>query len=335
MTGFEYVTYRGSKEGKVVEAKALIETLGPDEVILKVTHSGVCGTDLHYTSKDMVLGHEGVGVVQQVGSQVTKFKVGDRAGWGYLHDACLECEQCLKGDEIYCDKRHLYGTHELDQGAFASHAVWKAAFLFHIPDSLSSTDAAPLMCAGATVFTALQKLGVRSTDRVGVIGIGGLGHLAIQFAAKMGCEVVVFSGTESKREEAVELGADEFYATRGLEKLQIGSKLDYLIVTTSQQPDWSLYLPLMVPQGSIVPLSVSRENFNMPYMPLVLHGLRVQGSLTASRGIHEQMLRFAAHHKIKPIVQEYPLTLDGLVEAMDKLDQGQMKYRGVLVSQHP
>ena len=335
MSGFEYTTFRGSKDGKVVEAKALIETLGPDEVILKITHAGLCGTDLHYTSEDMVLGHEGVGVVQQVGSQVTKFKVGDRAGWGYLHDACLECSQCLRGDEIFCEKRHLYGTHELDQGAFASHAVWKAAFLFHVPDEIPSAAAAPLMCAGATVFTALQKLEVRSTDRVGIIGVGGLGHLAIQFASKMGCEVIVFSGTESKREESRELGADEFFATKGLKKLEIGKKLNYLIVTTSQQPDWSLYMPLMEPQGSIVPLSVSSENLSMPYMPLVLQGIRVQGSLTASRGIHEQMLRFSAHHKIRPITQEYPLTLDGLVEAMDKLDKGQMKYRGVLVSQYP
>ena len=133
----------------------------------------------------------------------------------------------------------MYGEADLDQGGFASHAVWKAAFLFHIPESIKSAEAAPLMCAGSTVFNPLHTY-VRSTDRVGVVGIGGLGHLAIQFASKMGCEVVVFSGTDSKKEEAKKLGANEFYATKGASKLEIGRRVNHLIITTSSQPDWNL-----------------------------------------------------------------------------------------------
>lgn len=134
----------------------------------------------------------------------------------------------------------MYGLADTDQGSFASHAVWKASYLFHIPDEISSSDAAPLMCAGATVFNALYLYNVRSTDRVGILGIGGLGHLGIQFAAKMGCEVVVFSSTESKKEEAKSLGSTEFYATKGVSKLEIGKPIKHLLVTTSQLPDWNL-----------------------------------------------------------------------------------------------
>lgn len=134
----------------------------------------------------------------------------------------------------------MYGHADFDQGAFASHAVWREAFLFHVPDKLSSSVAAPLMCAGATVFNALDLYNVRPTDRVGVVGVGGLGHLAIQFAAKMGCDVVVFSSTDSKKDEAKALGAHEFYATKGAKSLDIGRPVDHLVVTTSVNPDWNL-----------------------------------------------------------------------------------------------
>jgi D-arabinose 1-dehydrogenase-like Zn-dependent alcohol dehydrogenase len=126
----------------------------------------------------------------------------------------------------------MYGISELDQGSLATYAVWKADFLFPIPDAITSEHAAPLQCGGATVFNALQLHGVKSTDRVGVIGVGGLGHLAIQFAVAMGCEVVVFSGTNSKREESMKLGAKEFYAAKGVQELKI-KPINHLLVTTS------------------------------------------------------------------------------------------------------
>ena len=130
----------------------------------------------------------------------------------------------------------MYGMADLDQGSFASAAVWKENFLFRIPAEMSDEDAAPMMCGGATVFNALRMYDTQPTDRVGVIGMGGLGHLAIQFAAKMGCEVVVFSGTDSKKQEGLQLGAKEFYATKGAKELKIGKPLDRLLVTTSVKP---------------------------------------------------------------------------------------------------
>ncbi|KIJ66891.1 hypothetical protein HYDPIDRAFT_108838 [Hydnomerulius pinastri MD-312] len=333
MSGLDFTVYKGSKGGKVVKSQTHRDNLKPDEVLLKITHAGLCGTDQHYKTADMVLGHEGIGIVQQVGGNVNTFKVGDRAGWGYLHNSCLNCDQCWSGNEIHCAERAMYGLSDMDQGAFASHAIWKAAFLFHIPDKISSQDAAPLMCAGATVFNALHTHNVRPTDRVGVMGVGGLGHLAIQFASKMGCEVVVFSGTDSKKEEARQLGASEFYATKGLTKLDIGRPISHLIVTTSSLPDWNLFLPIIEQRGTIFPLSVSEGELSIPYMAVVSNGIRIQGSICPSRGVHVKMLRFAAFHGIRPMTQEFPLSVEGIEEAMTKLDKGQLRYRAVLAAQ--
>lgn len=227
----------------------------------------------------------------------------------------------------------MYGSADKDQGSFGHYAVWKADFIFKIPDAIAREFAAPLMCGGATVFNALQSFGAKSTDRVGVIGIGGLGHLAIQFAAKMGCEVIVFSGTESKKKEAMALGASEFYATKGLKELKIGNGVDHLLVTTSAQPDWNLYLSVLNPRAAIYPLSVDSGNLSIPYMPIIAQQLRIQGSLVAARQVHREMLAFAAHHQIKPIIEQFPMTVEGIEECVQKLEAGEMRYRGVLVVQ--
>lgn len=140
----------------------------------------------------------------------------------------------------------MYGIANFDQGSFGTGAVWKEPFLFKVPDGIADEDAAPLMCGGATVFNALRKYDAQPTERVGVMGVGGLGHLAIQFAAKMGCEVVVFSGTDSKRQEALGLGATEFYAMKGVTKLDIGRPLNRLLVTTSVMPGEFCWLLLLL-----------------------------------------------------------------------------------------
>jgi len=327
-----FTVFKGSKDRKIVKSESTREIM-PDEVLIKVTHSGLCGTDEHHRHRDIVLGHEGAGIVEETGSEVKGFSKGESVGWGFQHNSCMACKQCLTGRETICPGRSMYATTDLDQGSFASHAVWKANFIYKIPEGMERKYAAPLMCGGATVFNALHSFGARSTDRVGVIGVGGLGHLAIQFAAKMGCEVVVFSGTDSKKEEATKLGATEFVIARGVSELKVDRGIDYLIVTTSQQPDWSLYLPIMAPGGTIIPLSVSKEDLTIPYMPILRKELSIQGSLIAARQVHREMLRFAAVHGIKPIIEEFPMTVDGITEAMEKLENGHMRYRGVLVAQ--
>jgi D-arabinose 1-dehydrogenase-like Zn-dependent alcohol dehydrogenase len=143
--------------------------------------------------------------------------------------------------------------------------------------------AAPLMCGGATVFNVLRSFGAKPTDRVGIIGVGGLGHLAIQFASKMGCQAVVFSSTDSKKDEATKLGADEFVATKGVKQLQVSGPIDHLIVTTSFQPNWSQFLPIMAPGAKIYLLTVSNDDFTIPYMPLIDGELRIQYGLSPDR----------------------------------------------------
>lgn len=233
----KFTVFKGSKDGSIVKSTTTKGELNGDEVLVRVTCSGVCGTDDHYRTQDMVLGHEGAGVVERTGPGVKSLKEGMRVGWGYQHDCCGQCELCLSGRETYCRERKMYGSADKDQGSFASHAVWKEQFLFKIPEGLSDEVAAPLMCGGATVFNIFEAYEIRPTSRVGIVGIGGLGHLAIQFAAKQGMDVVVFSGTESKREEAMKLGAKEFYATKDAKKLKLdGGKIDHLLVTTSFLP---------------------------------------------------------------------------------------------------
>lgn len=187
------------------------------------------------------------------------------------------------------------------------------------------------MCGGATVFNALHAYHVQPTETVGVLGVGGLGHLAIMFAAAMGCNVIVLSGSDRKRDEAMKLGASEFVAMKGAKELKLSRKLDRLLVCTSAQPDWKLVIPVMAPEATIHPLSVDDGDFSIPYMGLLQSGLRVQGSLVASRYVHQRMLEFAAHHKIEPIIQKFPMTVEGITEALDKLSKGEMRYRGVLI----
>lgn len=189
------------------------------------------------------------------------------------------------------------------------------------------------MCGGATVFNALHSFNAKTTDRVGIIGVGGLGHLAIQFASKMGCQVVVFSSTDSKKEEALKLGADEFIATKGAKELHVSGPIDHLLVTTSFQPDWKQFLPIMAPGGTIYPLTVSPEDLKIPYMPIIAGELKIQGSLVAARQVHREMLSFAAYHQIRPIIEQFPMTIEGITESMKKLEDGKMRYRGVVVAQ--
>ncbi|QIX00203.1 hypothetical protein AMS68_005720 [Peltaster fructicola] len=326
-----FTVFRGTDSGKVKKAETKKDLKG-DQVYLRVTASGLCGTDLHYRKADMALGHEGVGIVEELGPDVKSLKKGDRVGWGYEHDSCGQCEQCLKGFETHCPKRAMYGDADTDQGSFATGAVWREAFLFKIPEGLSDEEAAPLMCGGATVFNALHQYNVQPTETVGVIGMGGLGHLAVQFAAKMGCNVVVLSGSDRKKDEATRLGAREFVAMKGAKELKVPRPLNRVIVTTSVQPDWSLIMPILAPGAIISPLSVAEGNFEIPYMPLLLNGITVQGSVVAPRYIHNRMLEFAALHQIKPVLQKFPMTEEGINEAMDKLEKGDVHFRGVFVN---
>ena len=285
----------------------------------------------------MVLGHEGVGVVEATGPDVKVIKKGDRVGWGYQTDSCGICQQCLRGNETHCSGRIIYGEGNTDLGSFASHGVFREAFLHKIPDNISDEAAAPLQCGGATVYSAL--LGITPADTVGVLGVGGLGHLAIQFAAKMGCRVVVLSSSDRKRDDAMKLGAHKFIALKDMskdtKKSPLGDDwaLTRLLVTSAAQPDWEKVLSLMAPSSSIYPLSVSSGNLEIPYMPLIMRGINVQGSMVATRSVHRDMLAFAALHGIAPVTETFTLDESGIAAGIDKLTKGDITYRAVLIPQ--
>ncbi|KAK0193879.1 NADP-dependent alcohol dehydrogenase [Armillaria mellea] len=322
---YEGKTFRGSPSGEIVESSFTREELSPDDVVVKITHSGLCGTDLHYLNIDMVLGHEGVGIVQEVGPCCKRLNVGDRVGWGYMHETCGLCRECQTDNEVFCQAKRCFGSANFDQGSLGELGVWKEDWLFKLPDALTSEQAAPLMCAG-------------STDRVGIVGIGGLGHLAIQFASKMGCDVVVFSGTDSKREEALSLGANEFYAIKGVDDLsQIGlpKPINRLIITTAGMVDYDLYFEILAPKATVIPLTVTDPKYTMgvPYVPFAWKGIEVVGTVLAGRVMHNDMLEFAARNKINPIIEKYPMTSEGITNAVDRLNSGRLRYRGVLTNE--
>ena len=264
------------------------------------------------------------------------FPSGDRVGWGFVHEACFNCKQCLSGGEIYCLKRKLYGCANLDQGSLATHAVWDENFLFPIPDAMSSAVAAPLMCAGASVFGSLQQHGYKSTDRCGIVGIGGLGHLALQFAHKMGMEVVAFSTTASKRDEALAFGADEFYVLPAAGAVFAAGdmrRIDHLLVCSTVQPDYRVFLNVLEPRATIYPLTAFEKDISYPHLDLIFSGASIQGTMVATKQGFIDMLRFCVKHKIEPINKEYPMTQAGIEACNRDLKAGCMRYRGVLVAE--
>jgi len=324
-----FKVYRGSESGKIVADKTT-RTLGPNDVFIRIAHSGVCGTDEHFLHSGCVLGHEGVGYVEEIGPDVRRVKKGDRVGFGFVHKVCGNCEYCLNGREQYCLEAKKYGRADLDVGSFATHAVWDADMLFSIPDGLELKDAAPLMCAGATVWTALTTYGLKPGDRVGIQGIGGLGHLAIQFAAKLGCEVVVLSSSESKREEAKKLGATQFFVSKGDFDYPQDKLLNHLLICGSANPDYSKLIPLMAVNGTIYPLTVSTAPTPFVFYSLVSKGIKIQGSSVADRSSVRRMIDFATLHQIKPVLMEWKMDEAGIEAAMGKLRTGGIRYRAVL-----
>ncbi|CEH18456.1 Alcohol dehydrogenase, class V [Ceraceosorus bombacis] len=324
-------------------------------VAIDVVASGLCGTDLHYLGHDIGLGHEGVGVVSALGSALLQddgaeakklgLKVGSRVGWGYVQGACLACLPCVQGVDTMCRTRKLYGVANKHQGSIGDAYVVDARFVHLIPDALPLVYAAPLQCAGATVFGAIHACAdLKPWHRIGVLAIGGLGHLAIQYLSKMGCHVVVFSTSDSKREEAFKLGASEFVATgRDNKELKSAIKsadwkgsVDYLFVASSVQPDWDTYLHprILSSRATVIPLSVSADALHIKgYQQLISKEIRIQGSMVASRAVHRIMLDFSARTRSWPWIELLPMSPEGVEEAVNRLDAGQVRYRFVL--QHP
>ncbi|KAL1850316.1 hypothetical protein Plec18170_007011 [Paecilomyces lecythidis] len=308
------VQFRGSENGIVRETKVL-PAIKDEEVLIRVTHSGLCGSDILALQQPMVLGHEGVGIIEATGSAVTLFKTGDRVGWGGINKTC----------GLY------FITDQENGGSICSHAIRDQRWIFHIPDALASEDAAPLMCGGATVWAPLIEH-CKPYDRIGIVGMGGLGHMAIQYAKKMGCDVVVFSSTNDKRQEALDLGASEFYATKGVADFStLGMRpVNRLLISSSTKTDLAIFYHILSHSATIIVLSVNEGDITVPHTPTVILGHKVVGSLVCNHFLQEKAIDFAARNDIHVTVEKFPMTLEGVKACANKLASGKMRYRGVL-----
>ncbi|KAI1343853.1 GroES-like protein [Xylariaceae sp. FL0016] len=336
LTTWRYVPSTDSFEQKTAE-----RTLGTREVLIQTTHSGLCYTDVHAKSKGCGLGHEGVGQVVKVGTEVSAHKVGDRVGWGWLHHSCGHCRSCASGYRQYCAQARGFAFGELDQGAFGDCAIWDETFVYAIPDGVSPESAGPLMCAGASVYEALDVAGTQSSDHVGVVGIGGLGHMAVLFAKAMGCFVTALGDSEEKKGEAFRLGADALRVVnassdeeqywRNSSSSRGGEEgINTLLICSNEVPDLERILPLLARQATIIPMTIQTKPMSVPYMPFILPGHRIIASTEASRQNHIKMMQFASRHGIRPWIEKFPMNQDGLKTAFGKLERGEMRFRGVL-----
>lgn len=312
--------------------------LKDDEIEIRVTHNGLCHTDIHMRDNDwkvsefpLVAGHEVVGEVTEVGDSVTTLQPGNRVGVGWIRNSCRVCYYCLQGEENVC-QRGFTGLIVGNHGGFADKLRVPADFAYKLPDAIDSVSAAPLLCAGITVYTPLRTHIKYPGMKVGIVGIGGLGHLAIKFARAMGAEVTVLSSSADKADEAKEFGAHHFYqwGSKDAEKDLTGS-LDLLVSTSSAELDWDLAFSLLANNGVLCFLGIPVSSINVPLIPLIFGQKSVVGSVVGGRRFMREMLDFAAINQIKPMVETMPLSQ--VNEAMERVLAGQVRYRIVLVSE--
>ncbi|KAL1617171.1 hypothetical protein SLS54_007948 [Diplodia seriata] len=338
MPSYTITTFRFDQAFNGFVKKAADRALGANEVLVKTTHSGLCYTDVHAkrSDKGCGLGHEGVGTVVRVGDQVGDLKLGQRVGWGWLHHSCGSCECCADGHRQYCADACGFGFGELDQGSLGDYAIRNRAFVHPIPDDVPSEHAAPLMCAGASTYEALTAAETKASDRVGVVGVGGLGHMAVMFARAWGCAVTALSNDEDKRADAAKLGADEFVGLNELRRRGPPadcSPVNVLLLCANAMPQLELLLPLLARRARIVFMTIQQDPVQIPYMPFILPGHKIIASTEASRQTYAEMLRFVARHKVAPWIQKFAMTEAGLADAFATLEEGRMRYRGVLVAE--
>ncbi|CZR54307.1 related to ADH7-NADP(H)-dependent alcohol dehydrogenase [Phialocephala subalpina] len=330
MSNLESILYLAGGAGGRIQLKYSQRAIGGLEVLVRVTHSGVCGTDVHDRTSGCGLGHEGVGEVEKVGDCVTAVKVGMRLA--IFGTSCGHCRECVSGYRQYCPESRGQKYGELEQGAFGNVVIKHQDFVYPIPEEIESKYAGPLQCAGITVYEALHIAGAKPHDRVGIVGLGGLGHLAVQYARAWGCEPVVFTRDhDDKVNDALKLGAGKIVRLPDPGDPQpIEEDINVLLLCGSELPDFELFMPVLARRATIVPLIIQGQPLVIPYMPFILPGHRIIGSTEASRKNHIDALTFAARHKIRPWIEEFPMTAKGLTEALDKLQSGKVRYRAVL-----
>lgn len=320
--------------GKLNPFKYELPDLGSDQVDIKVHYCGICHSDLSMLNNDwgmtqypFVPGHEVVGEIAAVGREVKNLKKGDLVGLGWNSSSCMHCNQCMGGNHHLCNKVEatIVGRH----GGFADYVRSHWSWAIPLPQGINAQKAGPLLCGGITVFNPIILAGIKPTAKVGVIGIGGLGHMALKFLNKWGCEVVAFSSNSGKKEQILAMGATKVIKSDDPEELEsIKGTLDFILNTTNVTLNWNSYLATLAPKGRFHTVGAVLEPMAIPAFSLIMGEKSVAGSPTGSPAITRTMLDFCVRHDIYPIVEEFPLAK--VNEAFAHLKEGKARYRVVL-----
>ncbi len=307
----------------------------PEQAVeVQVEYCGICHSDLSMVNNEwgisqypLVPGHEVVGVVAAVGAQVTTVQPGQRVGLGWFSHSCMHCEWCLAGEHNLCPtaEQTIVGRY----GGFADRVRAHPEWLIPLPATLDPAQAGPLFCGGITVFNPIVQFNIQATDRVGVVGIGGLGHLALQFLRAWGCDVTAFSTNPDKEAAARELGATHFVHSRDPHALgQVANSLDFILSTVNADLDWGIYIQALRPKGRLHFVGVVPNAIRAFAFPLIAGQKSLSGSPLGSPATIRKMLDFAARHGIAPVTERFGF--DQVNEAMAHLRAGKARYRLVL-----
>lgn len=319
------------------ELKAFEYELGPlgdHQVDIKVEYCGICHSDLSMLDNDFGLtqypfvpGHEIVGRVDAIGANAKGVTVGQRVGLGWYAGSCMTCEWCMSGNHNLCPSAEMtiIGRH----GGFADKVRAEAALVVPLPEQIEAETAGPLFCAGIAVFNPIVQLDIKPTDRVGVIGIGGLGHMALRFVDAWGCEVTAFSTSPEKEAEAREFGADHFVNSRDPKALEeIAGSFALILSTVSASLDWNAYIAALRPKGRLHIVGVVPQPVSVEVIPMLLGQKSVTYSSGGSPATTAKMLEFAVRHRIQPTIETFKFSQ--INDAMEKLRNGKPRYRLVL-----
>lgn len=318
--------------------------LRADDVSIDIEYAGICHSDIHTATGDwgereypLVPGHEIVGRVSAVGDAVTKHRVGDRVGVGCFVNSCGHCEPCRAGEHSYCDtgavltygSEDRYADGEYTQGGYSQVIVVKEDFVVRVPESLDPAAATPLLCAGITTYSPLKHHGAGPGKKVGIIGLGGIGHVAVKIAVAMGAEVVVFSHSTSKREDALKFGATEHVSTADPTFAEIwGGQFDLILNTVSVNLDTATYLSLLRFDGALVALGLPNDPMEVPTRMLTSKRRTLTGSLVGGIPETQEMLDFCAEHNITAEIELIDAT--SINEAYERTINSDVRYRFVI-----
>jgi len=313
-----------------------------NDVLIEILYCGVCHTDIHFVRNEwqnavypMVPGHEIVGRVRQVGSAVTRWHVGDAVGVGCFVDSCRECAPCQAGEEQYCQNgaTFTYNSSERDGGAityggYSSQITVDENYVVRVPESLPLDAAAPLLCAGITTYSPMRHFGVKPGMRVAVVGLGGLGHMAIKFAKAFGAHVTVISQSERKREDAMKLGADDYVASSDPAMFEVNAgRFEFILDTVSAPHDLNAYLSLLGLDGRMVLVGLP-EPTPVAAFPLIFQRRSLSGSLIGGIRETQEMLDFCAKHGIVCDIEVIPIS--AINEAYERMLKSDVRYRFVI-----